>query len=122
MRKEERMRNPSRSCSIIFNGADELAFGLLNFITTTKNVEGHALKVRLKGVLEHCTTSRRLTLITLMKVLQIAANHVAEAIHRFINAKSSRGGLPRKLYVQMDNCTRKNKNKSLFAHLECLIF
>lgn len=39
-------------CSIIIDGADKFVFGLLHFITSTKYVRNHAMKVKLVRVLE----------------------------------------------------------------------
>lgn len=44
LKQEESMQDPLRPCSIIIDGADQSAFGLLHFSTLTKNVRGHSLK------------------------------------------------------------------------------
>ena len=52
-RRNNAIRDPSLYCSIIIDGADQAAFGLPHFTTMPKDVRGNALKVRLKGILQH---------------------------------------------------------------------
>lgn len=40
-------------CSIIVDGAHQYAFGLPQLATKTKNERGHALYIKLIGVIEH---------------------------------------------------------------------
>lgn len=35
--------------------------------------------------------------------------------------KSSEGDLPNVLFVQLDNCTRENKNRFFMSYLQCLV-
>ncbi|MEM9681301.1 MAG: hypothetical protein AAF901_13340, partial [Bacteroidota bacterium] len=111
---------PSKYLSIIIDGADQSAFGLPHFCSSTKDQRGHSLKVRLVGVLDHAVINR-LLLMTLTQEYESGANHIIEAIHRYLVIRSADGDLPKILYVQMDNCTRENKNRYLMAHLECLV-
>ncbi len=107
-------------CSLIIDGADQSAFGLPHFTSTPKSQRGHALKVKLVGLLEH-RLSNKLTLLTMTQEHQTGANHVIEVLHRFLSRKRREGNLPRKLFVQLDNCSRENKNKYVMAYLELLV-
>lgn len=118
-RDRSRLQN-SEYCSIIVDGADQSAFGLPHFTTTTKSQRGHALKVKLVGLLEH-NIENRLFLFTMTEEHQTGANHIVESVHRFLNIRSARGPLPRTLFVQLDNCSRENKNHFFLSYLEFLV-
>ena len=68
------------------------------------------MKVKLVGLLEH-RIQNRLNLLTMTEEHSTGANHVVEAIHRFLNKKRLEGPLPKKFFIQLDNCSRENKNK-----------
>lgn len=111
---------PREHVSIIVDGADQSAFGLPHFTTVTKDTRGHSLKVKLIGVLEHARP-KKLRLLTLTEEHETGANHVIEAVHRFLTDTSRVSDLPRVFYVQVDNCTRENKNRFFMAFIECLV-
>lgn len=111
---------PSQFCSLIVDGADQSAFGLPHFLNNTKTTTGHSMKVRLVGVLEHAAV-KILSLYTMTEEFETGANHIIEAIHRTLMNKSLKVRLPDIIYLQVDNCTRENKNRFLFAYLECFI-
>lgn len=120
-KKKDRARtHGSDFCSIIIDGADQSAFGLPHFTTTPKSQRGHAMKVKLVGLLEH-RLQNRLSLATMTQEHQTGANHVIEMVHRFLNRKRSESQLPAKLFVQLDNCTRENKNRYLMGYFEMLV-
>ncbi len=120
-KKRDRARlDPSKFCSIIVDGADQSAFGLPHFTTTTKDVKGLALKVKVVGVLEHLVENN-LHLFTMTQEHSTGANHIVETIHRFLQDRRARGALPPKFFVQLDNCTRENKNHYLMAYLQSLV-
>lgn len=119
--KRDRARlQDSDFCSIIVDGADQSAFGIPHFTTCTKNQRGNALKVKLVGLLEHCIENE-LLLYTMTEEQQTGANHIIEAIHRFLNAKRAKGCLPPSLFVQLDNCSRENKNHFFMSYMEFLV-
>lgn len=120
-KKKDRARlRGSEFCSIIVDGADQSAFGLPHFTTTPKSQRGHALKVKLVGLLEH-KLENQLYLYTMTQEHETGANHIVEVLHRFINAKASEGPLPPKFFVQLDNCTRENKNRFVMGYFEMLV-
>ncbi len=88
----------SNYLSIIIDGADQSAFGLPHFTTTPKSQRDHALKVKLIGLLEH-RLPNRLFLFTMTEDHATGANHVVQALHRFLNVKRSEGPLPKRLFV-----------------------
>ena len=57
---------PNRYLSIIVDGADQSAYGLPHFCTLTKDQRGHAMKVKLVGILEDAVVNK-LVLFTLLK-------------------------------------------------------
>lgn len=120
-RKKDRARlHGIDFCSIIIDGADQSAFGLPHFTTTPKSQRGHAMKVKLVGILEHRLVNQ-LSLLTMTQEHQTGSNHVIEALHRFLMRKRKEGPLPSKLFVQLDNCSRENKNKFVMAFMEFLV-
>ncbi len=120
-KKKDRARlTPSEYCSIIVDGADQHEYGLPHFPTKTKEQKGHSLKLKLVGLLEH-EVQNMLHIYTMTEEHETGANHVIECIHRFINYRRNKGPLPRKFFVQMDNCTRENKNRYLLSYLESLV-
>lgn len=119
-KRDEAKLRPHQCVSVIIDGADQSAFGLPHFSTTTKDVTGHALKVRLIGLLEH-STPNRLHLYTLTEEHETGSNHIVESLHRFINDRNVRSPLPPLLYVQLDNCTRENKNRYFLGFVDCLV-
>ena len=120
-RKKDLARlNPSGNCSIIIDGADQSAFGLPHFATNTKDMRGITMKVRLVGLLEHAVNNH-LYLFTLTEEFETGANHVIEAVHRFLVSKSKKSVIPGSFFVQVDNCTRENKNRYFLSYMESLV-
>ncbi len=120
-KKRDKARlQPTQYLSIIVDGADQSPFGLPHFMIKTKDDRGHTLKVRLIGLLEH-NQQNRLRLFTLTEEYPTGANHVIEAIHRFLGERVNQATLPRTFYLQVDNCTRENKNRYFFAYIESLL-
>lgn len=121
MRKQDRaIFHCSQYRSIILDGTDQCAFGIPYFTNYTKNRRGHGLKVKLVSVLYHAKQNF-LHLFTMTQKQETGANHIIEAIHRFINRRRIVGQLPRKLFVQLNNCSREHKNKYLMSYFEYLI-
>lgn len=119
-KRENAILHPGHYCSIIVDGADQSAFGLPHFMVKTKNARGHAMKVKLVGLLDH-KKPNEVHLMTMTEEHETGANHMVEAVHRFLMTRSKEGPLPRNLYVQLDNCTRENKNKFFLGYLEYLV-
>ena len=120
LRRDRARLDPSSFLSIIIDGADQSAFGLPHFTTSVKTARGHSLKVKLVGLLHHAVPNN-LHLFTMTDDHATGANHIVETVHRFINSQSVKGPLPRTFNVQLDNCSRENKNHFLMAYLESLV-
>ncbi len=119
-KRDEAIIEPDSYLSIIVDGADQSAFGLPHFTTSTKAQKGHSLKVKLIGLLEHAQVNK-LHLFTLTGEYETGANHIIEVIHRFLMVRSKEGHFPPKMFIQLDNCMRENKNRYLLSYFECLV-
>lgn len=118
--RDRAILDPNKYLSLIVDGADQSAFGLPHFTVKTKAERGHAIKVKLIGVLQH-STKNVLRLFTLTDEHETGANHIIESIHRTLLDLQKTQVLPRIFNLQVDNCTRENKNKYLFSYLESLV-
>lgn len=116
--RERATISPCTCASFIIDGADQSAFGLPHFCTNVKSTTGNAMKVRLIGALQHGSPNK-LLLMTLTEEYETGANHIVQALHVCLN--SHEGDLPDHLYLQLDNCTRENKNRFFFGFLEYLV-
>ena len=114
---------PSDFCSIIIDGANQEAFSLPHFAMKTKaEVTGYSMKMGLVGLAEHVPGHvRELHLFTLAEDMETGANHVVEVLHRWLQRKKAKGKLPSTLLIQLDNCSRENKNKIFFGYVEMLV-
>lgn len=120
-RRDSAILNPLECVSLIVDGADQSAYGLPKFVVKTKVDRGHAIKVRLVGVLQH-SVPNKLRLFTMTEEHRTGANHIIESIHLSLtDILSEQGRLSRKLFLQFDNCTRENKNRFLFSYVESLV-
>lgn len=105
---------------MIVDGADQLAFRLPHFTTNPKNQRGHALKLKLIGLLEH-RIDNRLFLYTMTEEHANSANYIVETIHCLLNTRRIEGPLPRRFFIQLDNCSREIKNHFVMGYLEMLV-
>lgn len=120
-RRDKAIANPKEFCSFIVDGADQKAYGLPHFAFHSKSDKGHALKVKCIGVLEHLL-AKHVTLFTMTEEFPTGANHVVEAMHRVLNTKRlACGKLPPICYIQVDNCSRENKNRFFLSYFELLV-
>ncbi len=120
MKRDRTRLEPSSYCSVIVDGADQSSYGLPHFTTKTKSTKGESLKVHLIGALEH-NVENILHLFTMTQEHQTGSNHIVETVHRFINDRRKRGPLPPNLFIQVDICTRENKNQYFMAYMEYLV-
>lgn len=119
-KRDRALLQPEQFCSIIVDGADQSAFGLPQFVTKTKDERGRSLKVCTIGVLEH-KRHNQLHIFTMTEDQETGANHIVESVHRFLTTRVTTEPLPSKLFLQVDNCGRENKNRFFFAYMDCLI-
>ncbi len=119
-KRDQAIRNPSKFCSFIIDGADQSAYGLPHLVHNTKAMRGEKLKVRLIGVKEHLVVPN-IFFYLMTEEFDTGANHVIEAVHRFLANKAKQGTIPPCLYVQADNCSRENKNRYFMGYFEMLV-
>ena len=120
-KKRDRSKLHSKEyLSIIIDGADQSAFGLPHFTPNVKNQRGHAMKVQFVGLLDH-PLPNDLLLPTMTQEHKTGANHVVEVLHRYLTRRLADGTLPPKLFVQLDNCSRENKNHYVMGYFEFLV-
>lgn len=86
----------------------------------TKDDRGDSLKVRLEGSLDHGKPNN-LFLFTMTEEHETGASQVVAAVHRFISHRSRSKPLPPTFSIRVDNCPQENKNRYMFAFLECLL-
>lgn len=120
MNQDNAALNASQYMSIAIDGADQSAFGLPHFVTVTKDTRGHSIKVKLVGIVQH-GRQKHISLYTMSENHETGANHVIECLHRFLNNRNDQFGLSKNLYIQMDNCSRENKNRYTLGYLESLV-
>lgn len=90
------------------------------FVTLTKDQRGHEFRIHLIGSLEHALACQ-LRLYTMTDNHPTGLNHILETVHRVINGKALNATLRRKFFLELDNCSRKKKNKYVMAFMECLV-
>ena len=123
MRQSLAEEDPNKYMSIIIDGADQKNYGLPHFYLSTKSDVGHKLKVKVVGGLEHVARGHRhLSLYAMTEEYETGANHVIEVVHRMLQRKKNeRHSLPSNLFVQVDNCTRENKNRYFMGYFQSLV-
>ena len=135
--KEERMayelriaqaENCSNSVlSIALDGGDQGAFGSPFFKDKTKeNDKWYKMRNYVVGVCIHNPDFPDL-LFHHLPIFERGPNVTIEVIHRtlcFVSEQLNINGksIPRKLYIQLDNCSRENKNQFLVAFLCDLVW
>lgn len=99
---------------------DSVSFRPASLKVCTKKERIYSLKVKLNGLRDHGVPNC-LSHLTMTEELETGPNHVIETIHRFLNSKADHPVLPPTMYVQLDKCSRDNKNPYMFAHLKSLV-
>lgn len=120
-RAERAIRYPKKYTSIVIDGADQKGYGLPHFLDSSKADRGHKFKVKCVDCLEH-RSSKKLWIYAMTEEFQTGANHIIEVIHRVLmSRKAENGKLTEVLYVQVDNCSRENKNRYTLGFFELLV-
>ena len=121
LRRDRTVSAPRRYCSFIIDGADQKSYGIPHFTFSTKSDKGHKMKIKCVGVLEHLI-EKKVSLFPMTEEFATGANHVIEALHRVLDTKfHEEGKLPPSMYIQLDSCSRENKNHYLLSYLEWLV-
>lgn len=118
-KQEKDVLSPTKYCSIMVDEVDQSAIGLQLFVTKSEDEAGHALRIRLTSLLQH-RKPPHLFLSTMAEELATVANLKIETIDRFIADLPASQLLSESLYIHLDNCTRENKKKFVFAYLQSL--
>jgi hypothetical protein len=119
-KRREAVEHPDRVLSLILDGADQGSYGLPYFPEITKTTSS-AFKQRyhLIGVLAHGIGA---WVYTMSDKWRADSNLTIEVLQRVLTSiEEKRGKLPRKLYLQMDNCVRENKNRYVLGYLSWLV-
>ena len=125
MRKREAAEKPNDILSLALDGGDQGAYGTPYFHQKTK-ASDKWFKMR-NYVVGVCIHNRGFPdmLFHHLPIFERGANCTIDVLHQvFTYVKEKRGGreLPRKLFLQLDNCSRENKNKYLLAFLCDLVW
>lgn len=78
------------------------------------------MKVRLLGLLRR-KKPNKLHLFTMTEEHETGTNHIVKVLHRFRTDLNSYKRLQRTLFIQVDHCTRENKNKYIYWYEETLV-
>ena len=115
--------DPHRHYSLIIDGAGQCKFGVPHFVEQSKSDKGHKIKVKLVAGLEHLQNDRkRLNVFAMTEEFATGADHIIETLHRILQGRKEEvRKLPPIFFLQLDNCTRENKNRYLLAYCELLV-
>lgn len=119
-RQDWAILHPDSYCFITIQGADQSVFGVPHFVTTSKDMKWRVMRAKLTGVQQHPEPSR-LHLLTITEEHETGASHIVKSLDGFQSDQVSNCALPPTHFVQMDNCTRWNKNPSLSSDKESLV-
>ncbi|CAM9584489.1 unnamed protein product [Ectocarpus fasciculatus] len=115
--------NPLELLCIAIDGADQSAFATPYFCQETKDsVKGWKMRMKLIGAL---VSGRMCMFYTLGSNWESGANLTIEVLHKtlvkLVSTLQPGQQLPRRLWLQMDNCSRENKNRFFLAYLHLLV-
>jgi hypothetical protein len=119
-KRSESCQLDSETLSMIFDGADQSAYGFPYFHEASKRSSDiYKQRCHLIGVIAHGVGS---WVYTMSERLAADSNLTIEVLQRVLIAvEKKRGRLPKRLCLQMDNCTRENKNKYVLGYLSWLV-
>ena len=104
------------------DGTQQLKWGWPQFAEITKKDGVIRLKSHLMIALMSVGANRDCLIFDTMDNISHDANLTIECLHRCMEFHQNKyGNLPRTLNLQMDNCTRENKNTYMFAYLAWLV-
>ena len=125
MRKREAAEKPNDILSLALDGGDQGAYGTPYFHQKTKEYDKwYKMRNYVVGVCVHNRGYPDM-LFHHLPIFERGANCTIEVLNQvFTYVKEQRRGrdLPRKLFLQLDNCSRENKNKYLLAFLCDLVW
>ena len=107
---------PDRYLSIIIDGADQKHYQLPHFPAKSKNdAKSWKIQYHLVGALVH---GKRINLYFFKENWSKDPNMTIEVLQHTLCTLPT---IPRKLYLQLDNCSRENKNRYVLAYLALLV-
>ena len=120
-KRDEAIKCPEKKISISMDGTDQFINGFPHFWEVSKlDSKGKRLYFHTQIVLVHGVGPQ-----VYLSLEDIAGdpNWTIETLYRTLKAEQDRrpDGLPRTLYLQMDNCFRENKNTFVIAYLCWLV-
>ncbi|CAN0386362.1 unnamed protein product [Pylaiella littoralis] len=121
--KEQAKTNPDSILVMAVDGADQQLFALPYFRQLTKDTaRGWKMRTKLIGAL---VTGEMMMFFTLASNWETGANLTIQVVHstlvQLIKSLGEGKALPRRLWLQMDNCSRENKNRIFLAYLHMLV-
>ena len=115
--------HPDQCISIIIDGADQSKAAIPGFSEVVKELEkGLRMKMHVYGVIIH---GHAPLIYTLPDHVPNGSNVTIECLQRTLHhleaTSYANEQLPDRLYLQLDNTSRQNKNRYLFGYLACLV-
>lgn len=117
LRTELAKTDPGEYLALEIDGVHQMSYVLAHFGTKTNDGRGHGLSLHLIGVLQH-SSFNLLRLFTITDNHGKGSDHIFEAVHRVVDDICSSSGLPSTFVLQLDNCSREDKNQFLMLKLE----
>ncbi|XP_070536890.1 uncharacterized protein [Ptychodera flava] len=120
-RRTDAEKNPDEILSIIIDGMDQKKGDLPHFkgYADPKGIGQYKLKTHFTGALCHAN-KKMYTLVDLCQYCH-DTNLTLTCLLHTLHKESKDGKLPAKLYVQLDNCVRENKNKFFIGFMAYLV-
>jgi len=110
---------PSQFTSLIVDGADQSGYGLPHFNVAKRSSSWPQPEGETHWSLRAQCPQTHVSLRYDRRIRDRC--NIIESLHRTLRAKSALKPLKGTLLLQVDNCTRENKNKFLFSYLEGLV-
>lgn len=112
--------DPVDELSLAIDGYDQKNYALPHFCNHTKDHRWNGIAVHLVYLFMHAPTSQ-LRLFTMTDQHENRSKHIAEAIHRVLNDVAKCRPDLRISFIQLDNCTRENKDWFIIAKIELFL-
>ena len=108
-RCDKAMQQPSEYLSLIFDAADQAAYGLPYFGIKSHSSDGYHVGTHLMGCLAH---GHGAFAFSYLENCKHGTNTTIQAMYRVLSEMKAEGkSIPRKIYIQLDNTSKQNKSK-----------
>ena len=119
-KKDQARLNPCEYLSLVLDGSDQSAYGIPHFREISKTTAtAHKMKCHLVGVISH--GNQKVFTYTITERWPHGSNLTIEILQRTLTMLEQDSRLPPVLYLQMDNCSRENKNQFVLGFLCWLV-